>query len=190
MLSVQEAAVLDLLAPSCCCGGARDQDIIASGFTPWGPESCPTLDQVMMMAAASSTATTPTPPVDHDDVEEEEEEARRRQRRKLRNRLSAQRSRARKQQRLEELRAAAAQLRAEREGLEARLRGLARHDLAVRCQNARLRAEAAALARRLREARRVLALQRLAPRFVPQHQPGAAVAPAAAPGLGLASLMT
>ncbi|TVU44816.1 hypothetical protein EJB05_04276, partial [Eragrostis curvula] len=147
MLSLQEALDLDFAAPSSSCGGARDQlDIITSGFTPWGPESCPTLEQVMTMA--SSTAATPN---------DKDEEELRRQRRKVSNRLSAQRSRARKQQRLQELRATAARLRAEKEGLAARLRDLARHDLAVRCQNARLRAEAAALSRRLREARRLLA---------------------------------
>jgi hypothetical protein len=186
MLPVQEALGLDtLVASSSCCGGARDQDIIASGFTPWGPESCPSLDQVLMMAASSTTTTpsSPPPPPGQELDEHNEERRRRRQRRKESNRLSAQRSRARKQQRLEELRAAAARLRAEREGLAARLQALARHGLAVRCQNARLRAESDALSRRLHALQRLARFQ-LVPRPMPEHQPGAA-----ASAVGLASLM-
>ncbi|KAG2534929.1 ocs element-binding factor 1-like [Panicum virgatum] len=184
MLSVQEALDLDFAAASSSCG-ARDMgmDIITCGFTPWGPDSCPSLDQVM----ASRTA----PPA----REEEDEEEERRQRRKESNRLSARRSRERKQQRLEELRGTAARLRAEKQALEERQRALARNGVAVCRQNARLRAEAAALARRLREARRLLALRRivaghaLSPAMMMppplQHQQAAGVAP-----LGLASLMT
>jgi hypothetical protein len=181
MLSVQEA--LDLASSSC-----GTMDITTCGFTPWGPESCPSLEQVMASRpAASSTAVLP-------EADPEEEERLRRQRRKVSNRLSAQRSRARKQQRLEELREAAARLRAEKQELEARLQALARHDLGVRCQNARLRAEASALARRVREALRLLALHRLAVAALPpMPRPGVAPAPAPAPPaplLGLASLMT
>jgi len=179
---VQDA--LDLASSSC-----GTMDIVTCGFTLWGPESCPSLDQVM---ASSRPAV-----VEEADPEAEaarnvdpdpEEERLRRQRRKVSNRLSAQRSRARKQQRMEELRQAAARLRAEKQELEARLQALARHDLAVRCQNARLRAEAAALERRVREARRLLELRRLAYALMPQQAAGVGVAPA--PLLGLASLMT
>lgn len=140
MLSLQEVSGLD-------------PDIMASGFgfTPWGPDTCPTLEQ--LMASPSSY---------HDNAAYRTAEEERRQRRKISNRLSAQRSRARKQQRLEELRAEDARLRAENRELAARLHAVARHGLAARCQNARLRAEAAALARRLRAASRLLALQRLA----------------------------
>jgi len=189
MLSVQEALGLDFAAASSSCG-ARDMgmDIITCGFTPWGPDSCPSLDQVM----ASRTA---PPAREEDEAADEEEERRRRQRRKESNRLSARRSRERKQQRLEELRGTAARLRAEKQAMEERLRALARNGVAVCRQNARLRAEAAALARRLREARRLLALRRivaghaLSPAMMMppplQHQQAAGVAP-----LGLASLMT
>ncbi|CAD6206816.1 unnamed protein product [Miscanthus lutarioriparius] len=175
MLSVQDA--LDLASSSC-----GTMDIITCGFTPWGPESCPSLDQVMASsrpAAAASTAAVEEAEAARD-ADPEEEERLRRQRRKMLNRLSAQRSRARKQQRLEELREAAAGLRAEKQELEARLQALARHDLAVRCQNARLRAEAAAFARRLREARRLLALRRLAYDLMPQQAAGGRGAPAGA----------
>ncbi|RLN18647.1 hypothetical protein C2845_PM02G46570 [Panicum miliaceum] len=192
MLSVQEALDLDFAAASSSCG-ARDMgmDIITCGFTPWGPHSCPSLDQVM---ASRTAAAEPPPREEEAEVADEEEE--RRRRRKESNRLSARRSRERKQQRLEELRGTATRLRAEKQALEERLRALARHGLAVCRQNARLRAEAAALARRLREARRLLALRRFVaghalptPMMVPpplqQHQQAAGVAP-----LGLASLMT
>ncbi|KAK8444049.1 hypothetical protein SEVIR_9G073900v4 [Setaria viridis] len=206
MLSVQEALDLDFGAASSSCG-SRDllgMDIITCGFTPWGPDTCPSLDQVL-----ASSRTSPAAPVRGREEEEEEaaapgeeqeEERRRRQRRKESNRLSARRSRERKQQRLEELRGDAARLRAERQQLEARLRGLSVRGAAVCRQNARLRAEAAALARRLREARgRLLALRRLAaahalpraqPPMVPPlvQQQAAGVAPPAP--LGLASLMT
>ncbi|KAL6894164.1 hypothetical protein ACP4OV_008262 [Aristida adscensionis] len=179
MLSLQEAIDLDFAASSC---GARDLDVIASGFTPWGPDTCPSLEQVMASGTPASAAAAAGEEAGGD----EEDEERRRQRRKISNRLSAQRSRARKQQRLEELRAEAARLRAEKDGLAARLHAVARHGLAVRGQNARLRAEAAALARRLREARRLLALQRLA-QLVPPPAPLPRQAGAA---VGLASLMT
>ncbi|WVZ60697.1 hypothetical protein U9M48_010683 [Paspalum notatum var. saurae] len=185
MLSLQET--LDLASSTGCGGGARDMgmDIIACGFTPWGPESCPTLDQVL----ASSPSTMPTPAAAEDE-DPDDEERRRRQKRKASNRLSAQRSRARKQQRLEELRAAAATLRDERRELEARAQALARHDHAVRSHNARLRAEAAALVRRLRDARgSILALQQLA-RGMPRPGAGAAAAVPMMGPLGLASLMT
>ncbi|EER93384.1 hypothetical protein BDA96_01G078900 [Sorghum bicolor] len=199
MLSVQDA--LDLASSS----SYGTMDIITCGFTPWGPESCPSLDQVMASsrpATAASTAVVQEAEAARDGADahpdpdpdpEEEQERLRRQRRKMSNRLSAQRSRARKQQRLEELRESAARLRAEKQELEARLQALARHDLAVRCQNARLRAEATALARRVREASRLLALRRLAYAYaLPQQQAaGVGVVPAAAaPLMGLASLMT
>ena len=199
MLSVQEALDLDFAAASSSCG-ARDMgmDIITCGFTPWGPDSCPNLDQVM----ASRTTAPPAreEEADHDQAADKEDERRRRQRRKESNRLSARRSRERKQQRLEELRGTAARLRAEKQALEERLRALARNGVAVCRQNARLRAEAAALARRLREARGLLALRRtivagqalspvmMMPQPLPHQQQAAGVAPAAP--LGLASLMT
>ena len=189
---MQEALDLDFAAASSSCG-ARDMgmDIITCGFTPWGPDSCPSLDQVM----ASRTA--PPAREEEDEAADEEEERRRRQRRKESNRLSARRSRERKQQRLEELRGTAARLRAEKQAMEERLRALARNGVAVCRQNARLRAEAAALARRLREARGLLALRRtivagqalspvmMMPQPLPHQQQAAGVAP-----LGLASLMT
>ncbi|OEL35375.1 hypothetical protein BAE44_0003606 [Dichanthelium oligosanthes] len=197
MLSAQEALDLDFAAASSGCG--MGMDIMTCGFTPWGPESCPTLDQVM----ASGTRT--AAPAVQEEVEEaeaavaeheEEEERLRRQRRKVSNRLSARRSREKKQQRLEELRAAAAGLRAEKQQLEARLQALARNGLVARCQNARLHAEAAALERRLRDARRLLALRRLAqqvlpmpPTMMPLQPQAAGVAPSAALP-GFASLMT
>ena len=188
MLSLQEAVGLDL-------------DVMGSGFgfTPWGPDTCPTLDQLMASSPSSSAGACGTAPEDDDD-----EERRRRQRRKVSNRLSAQRSRARKQQKLEELRGTAASLRADKRELAARLNTVARHELAARRDNARLRAEAAALARRYREARRLLALQRLTQQLRSRRPlqpsgPGAGafggpggVPPSFAGGasLGLASLMT
>uniref|UniRef100_A0ACD5WF72 Uncharacterized protein n=1 Tax=Avena sativa TaxID=4498 RepID=A0ACD5WF72_AVESA len=180
MLSLQDAIGLDM-------------DVMGSGFgfTPWGPDTCPTLEQLMAATTSSSSpsssagdAAAPcgTP-------EEDEEERRRRQRRKVSNRLSAQRSRARKQQRLEELRGTAAQLRAQKQDLEAKLHVVARHELAVRRQNARLRADFAELARRHRELCRLVALQRLAQQLRSRRplQPGGGPGAAA---LGLASLMT
>ncbi|CAD6214755.1 unnamed protein product [Miscanthus lutarioriparius] len=155
-------------------------DIITCGFTPWGPESCPSLEQVMASRPAAEAEEAEAARDADPDPDPEEEERLRRQRRKMSNRLSAQRSRARKQQRLEELRESAARLRAEKQELEARLQALARHDLAVRCQNARLRAEAAVLARRLRAARRLLALRRLAYDPMPQQAAGGRGAPAGA----------
>ncbi|BAS86585.1 ocs element-binding factor 1 [Oryza sativa Japonica Group] len=148
MLSVQEALDFDL-----------DAMTSGFGFTPWAADTCPTLEQLMASSASpspSSSLDDNAAAAEEENGEVEEEEERRRQRRKVSNRLSARRSRARKQQRLEELRGESARLRAENRELAARLHAVARHGLAARCQNARLRAEAAALARRL------LALQRLA----------------------------
>ncbi|CAN6286686.1 unnamed protein product [Urochloa humidicola] len=202
MLPVQEA--LDLVdfaaASSSCVPRDLGMDIITCGFTPWGPDTCPSLDQVMASAAASRAPAPEAAEVgEHAEaaVVEEEEERRRRQRRKESNRLSARRSRERKQQRLEELRGAAAVLRAERQALESWLHDAARRGAAVCRHNARLRAEAAALARRLREARRLLALRRLA-LLPPPPQPATMMmtpllqqqAAGVAPPLGLASLMT
>ncbi|CAM0876465.1 unnamed protein product [Alopecurus aequalis] len=190
MLSLQEAVGLDL-------------DVMGSGFgfTPWGPDTCPTLDQLMASSPSPSSSAGDAAPLCGSTTPEEDEE--RRQRRKVSNRLSAQRSRARKQQKLEELRGEAAQLRAEKRELAARLSIAARHELAARRDNARLRAEAAALARRYGEARRLLALQRLTQQLRSRRpfQPGGGGAafggpggaPAFAPGaaaMGLASLMT
>ncbi|CAL4926629.1 unnamed protein product [Urochloa decumbens] len=85
----------------------------------------------------------------------------RRLRRRISNRESARRSRARKQRRLGELRASAADLERRRRELAARAQA-ARGCLAlVRLANAGLRAEAAALSRRLAAASRALALGRL-----------------------------
>ncbi|XP_044405723.1 uncharacterized protein [Triticum aestivum] len=67
-----------------------------------------------------------------------------------RQRWSARRSRARKQQRLEELHGTVARFRAEKRELAAKQHVVARHELAVRRQNAQLP-----------DARRLLALQRL-----------------------------
>ncbi|PUZ37613.1 hypothetical protein GQ55_9G133400 [Panicum hallii var. hallii] len=85
----------------------------------------------------------------------------RRLRRRISNRDSARRSRARKQRRLDELRASAAALGRRRRELAARAQA-ARGRLALaRLANAGLRAEADALSRRLAAARRALALGRL-----------------------------
>ncbi|XP_047071522.1 ocs element-binding factor 1-like [Lolium rigidum] len=196
MLSLQEANGLDL-------------DVMGSGFgfTPWGPDTCPSFAQLMAPTTTPTSSSSPCSSAGDAaeacgmTLEEEEAERRRRQRRKASNRLSARRSRARKQQRLEELRGTAAQLRAQKRELAARLGIAARHELAARRDNARLRAEFAALARRYREARRTLALQRLAQQLRSRARPvlqpavgGSGVAPAFVPGpgaaMGLASLMT
>ncbi|XP_062187911.1 transcription factor HBP-1a-like [Phragmites australis] len=84
----------------------------------------------------------------------EEEEELRRLRRKISNRESARRSRARRRQRVEELERAVQELRAERRALAAKLDAAAGRALDVRCDNARLSAEAGALRRRLGEAQR------------------------------------
>ncbi|CAL4927551.1 unnamed protein product [Urochloa decumbens] len=210
MLSVQESFdLVDFAAATSSCCVPRDlgMDIITCGFTPWGADTCPSLDQVM---ASSSRAPAPeTAEVGEQAAEAPgeavAEEQERRRRRKESNRLSARRSRERKQQRLEELRGEAARLRAERQGLESRLHDLARCGAVVCRQNARLRAEAAALESRLRAAearRRTIALRRrlLALRqaalLPPPHQPMMMTTPlqqqaaGVAPPLGLASLMT
>ncbi|KAL5218751.1 hypothetical protein ABZP36_019435 [Zizania latifolia] len=156
MLSLQEALDFDL-------------DVMTSGFvfTPWGADTCPTLEQLMAATSPSSSGDNATACGAAEENEGEEEEWRR-QRRKISNRLSAQRSRARKQQRLEELMATSARLREENRELAASLQALARHGLVARCQNARLRAEATALARRLCEAHRLLALQRVSRWIMPR----------------------
>uniref|UniRef100_A0ACD6A124 Uncharacterized protein n=1 Tax=Avena sativa TaxID=4498 RepID=A0ACD6A124_AVESA len=182
MLSLQDAIGLDM-------------DVMGSGFgfTPWGPDTCPTLEQLMAATTSSSSpcssAGDAAAAACGTTEEDEEERRRRQQRRKVSNRLSAQRSRARKQQRLEELRGTAARLRAEKQDLAAKLHVVARHELAVRRLNARLRADFAELARRHRELRRLVALQRLAQQLRSRLplQPGGGPGGAA---LGLASLMT
>ncbi|KAL5217059.1 hypothetical protein ABZP36_017743 [Zizania latifolia] len=85
----------------------------------------------------------------------------RRLRRKISNRESARRSRARKQKHLDELRERADRLRRCNRELAARGRDARRRVALVRVANAGLRAEAAALSRRLAAARRALALSQL-----------------------------
>ncbi|EAZ28719.1 hypothetical protein OsJ_12738 [Oryza sativa Japonica Group] len=130
------------------------------GFTPWAADTCPTLEQLMASSASPSPSSSyddNAAAAEEENGEVEEEEERRRQRRKVSNRLSARRSRG-----AEAAAAGGAALeerpppRREPEPGGQAARPLAPHGLAARCQNARLRAEAAALARRL------LALQRLA----------------------------
>ncbi|KAL5206798.1 hypothetical protein ABZP36_035007 [Zizania latifolia] len=93
--------------------------------------------------------------------EPEDDERLRRLRRKISNRESARRSRARKQRHLDELRVKAATLRAANRDIAARLRGVSARAALVSLTNARLRAEAHALARRLAAARRALVLRQL-----------------------------
>lgn len=85
----------------------------------------------------------------------------RRLRRRLSNRESARRCRARKQLRLHELRDSAARLEVVRRELAARAQAARGRVAVVRLANAGLRAEEAALTRRLEAARRALALQHL-----------------------------
>ncbi|CAN6287259.1 unnamed protein product [Urochloa humidicola] len=85
----------------------------------------------------------------------------RRLRRRISNRESARRSRARKQRRLDELRASAADLERRRRELATRAQAARGRLALVRLANAGLRAEAAALSRRLAAASRALALGRL-----------------------------
>ncbi|KAG8097769.1 hypothetical protein GUJ93_ZPchr0013g35078 [Zizania palustris] len=85
-------------------------------------------------------------------------EAERRIRRKVSNRESARRSRARKQQHLDELRARADRLRRCNRELAARGHDVRGRAALVRLANAGLRSEAAALCRRLAAARRALGL--------------------------------
>ncbi|KAM0888057.1 hypothetical protein ACQ4PT_028593 [Festuca glaucescens] len=73
----------------------------------------------------------------------------RRLRRKISNRESARRSRARKQSHLDDLRALAARLRGDRGELAERARAARGRVALVQLANAELRAEAAALSRRL-----------------------------------------
>lgn len=73
----------------------------------------------------------------------------RRQRRKISNRESARRSRMRKQRHLEELRSQAARLRSQNRVLADHLVGAVQRCLIFRADNNRLRAESAALRRRL-----------------------------------------
>ncbi|OEL21801.1 hypothetical protein BAE44_0017180, partial [Dichanthelium oligosanthes] len=86
------------------------------------------------------------------------------------NRESAQCSRARKQRCLDELRGSAAVLERRRRELTARQAAHGRLAL-VRLANAGLRAEVAALSRRLAAARRALALGRLYHAALMNHRP-------------------
>ena len=103
------------------------------------------------------TTTTPPPPEEETSASADE----RRLRRKISNRESARRSRARKQRHLEELRARAGRLQAGNRELAARLRGVQARAALVRLSNARLRAEAGALGRRLAAARRAVELRQI-----------------------------
>ncbi|XP_051230491.1 basic leucine zipper 1-like [Lolium perenne] len=86
----------------------------------------------------------------------------RRLRRKISNRESARRSRARKQSHLDDLRALAARLQGDRGELAERARAARGRVALVQHANAELRAEAAALSRRLEvAASRALALNQL-----------------------------
>ncbi|TKV92077.1 hypothetical protein SEVIR_9G139800v4 [Setaria viridis] len=82
-------------------------------------------------------------------------------RRRISNRESARRSRARKQRRLDELRGSAAVMERRRRELAACAQAARGRLALVRLANAGLRAEAAALSRRLAAASRALALGRL-----------------------------
>ena len=119
-----------------------------------GPEPTP-LDVTTTMAA--------TPPEEETSASASaaDEAAERRLRRKISNRESARRSRARKQRHLEELRARAGRLQAGNRELAARLRGVQARAALVRLSNARLRAEAGALGRRLAAARRAVELRQI-----------------------------
>jgi hypothetical protein len=86
------------------------------------------------------------------------EEAERRRKRKMSNRESARRSRARKQQRVEELEGVLEALRAENRAMAARRDAAVRCVLAARLDTARLQVEACALRRRLGEAQRCAAV--------------------------------
>ena len=121
-----------------------------------GPEPTP-LDVTTTMTMAA------TPPEEETSASASaaDEAAERRLRRKISNRESARRSRARKQRHLEELRARAGRLQAGNRELAARLRGVQARAALVRLTNARLRAEAGALGRRLAAARRAIALRQI-----------------------------
>nr|CAD1819530.1 unnamed protein product [Ananas comosus var. bracteatus] len=122
------------------------------GFTPWtGPDPDPHPNQ--------DRAAEPGPSEPAEKERDPAEE--RRIRRMISNRESARRSRLRKQRHLEELRARLARLRDENRELAGRLGAAAHHALLFRRANDRLRAEAAALRRRLADARRLLLLRRL-----------------------------
>ncbi|XP_074563688.1 basic leucine zipper 4-like [Curcuma longa] len=89
---------------------------------------------------------------------------RRRLRRKISNRESARRCRVRKQRRLEELRSESARLSSLNQDLARRVVAASHRCQLFRNENLRLRAESAALGRRLSELRRfILLLRQLSP---------------------------
>jgi hypothetical protein len=122
-------------------------------------------------ATTTSAATAATPPEEDTSASapslsaavpaNNDELAERRLRRRISNRESARRSRSRKQRHMEELRGRAARLRAGNRDLAALLRGVQARAAVVRLTNARLHAEAGALARRLAAASRALALRQI-----------------------------
>ncbi|TVU48790.1 hypothetical protein EJB05_00065, partial [Eragrostis curvula] len=116
--------------------------------------SPPSSEQDTMTVAA-------TPPPLEEETSACAADEERRLRRKISNRESARRSRARKQQHLQEMRGRAARLRAGNRDLAALLRGLQARTALVRLANDQMRAEGTALARRLAAARRALALRQL-----------------------------
>ncbi|CAL9771877.1 unnamed protein product [Musa acuminata subsp. burmannicoides] len=85
----------------------------------------------------------------------------RRLRRKISNRESARRCRNRKQRHLEELRTESARLRSQNRDLASRVGALAHRCMLVHRANHGLRAQSAALSRRLIELRRLVLLRRV-----------------------------
>ncbi|XP_051117666.1 bZIP transcription factor 11-like [Andrographis paniculata] len=85
----------------------------------------------------------------------------RKRRRMISNRLSARRSRMRKQKHLENLRSLLNGLRFENRERTVRVRFMAQQNLIVRVENEHLRSEAAALRRRLWDIRQVLLVREL-----------------------------
>ncbi|KAM0921968.1 hypothetical protein ACQ4PT_006519 [Festuca glaucescens] len=110
----------------------------------------------LMIPLEDTAAAAASPASADDDIGE------RRLRRKISNRESARRSRARKQSHLDDLRSLAARLRGDRGELAERARAAQGRVALVQLANAELRAEAAALSRRLEvAASRALALNQL-----------------------------